>query len=460
MTLVEFTALKRGARSKIMTGMFEQYATGQPHMTPGKIKAAMATGHVFVDECKQKSLMADHTDFAVMAANTVSIAHQLLANDGNFKPDGNVKWTKSKPRKPKTDPMTGFMICLTCEVHCPSMACMHSQTECLCCRKTKVSRKQYTDVLMIVSKLVNHAKDRHKKKANGNMAIFDPTVKKVLQAIVTQSGYCSISHVLPIVLMKQSPFFVSIEQIDAKTQTGYSVKNWSIGTDLMNLWCNVTDDDLLVLATGDTSSIDETMKLLPLPRPKPSTPKPTNYNHETHGCCRTCYKILINPLMNACGNCKYCRFQYNRQPETWLKKMVNNTIQSDKRAKRPPPIGVTTDLLQSLMDNNDKNTDYNLLPDVGFKYNKIVRGDKHNAFVASCDRLKNGPSHNFDNIRMIPAMFNCVDRNENRTSLGLVVPPGKAQPYRYYWSKTDVDLFRSLLRNHVTVTGNKRKRSQ
>jgi hypothetical protein len=245
--------------------------------------------------------------------------------------------------------------------------------------------------------------------------------------IVKQRGWCSISHVLPLVFDKQTPFLPSIEQINATKHVlddvtgklrshGYVKDNWSVSSTLMNMPCNITDDDLHVLATGDTSSIDEEVKRQPQPRPKKNPKdKPKNYGRATHGCCSWCHCIVVKAKMRS-DTCKYCKDVYNRTPDIWLKTIITNTTGHDKKASRRPPVGLTVELLQSLMMTNI------LLPGVPLYSNVLVCGRKYSAFVASSDRHENARSHDRDNIRMIPAMFNCVDWNRSRVKQGLVVP--------------------------------------
>ena len=66
----------------------------------------------------------------------------------------------------------------------------------------------------------------------------------------------------------------------------------------------------------------------------------------------------------------------------------------------------------------------------------------------SLDRFDNSESHNANNVRCVPNMFNCVDENAKRTSKKLVVPEGMAQPYKYHWGHEDVAILRALLRSH------------
>lgn len=447
MTVSDFAQLSRRKRTRICVAKHAELAsmtgiTSLPFPEPCR----------FVPVEQQKSIMSEAEDFARIAAATAIIARDFLDSNA-FDAEGRVKQKPRTKRIPVTDTITGWFICLECGVSWPTREFLSKRTMCLACFAKSMKVQQYVDVGIKIRTLVNTARANHHgyKKASGS---FHPTQKRALEMIVYQRGWSAISKVLPLSLDKQSPFFISIEEINTACvarnghgRAGYEKGNWSLCCRIMNLPCNITVTDLRMLASGDfTASIPD------YPEKPPERPPLESYNPSTHFVCSSCWQIKVGASQRKQPNgktigkcrCQTCAFVLTQQPRQKLSTMIPQCKRADLKAGRSSPQGLTLRSLEEKI--NIEQRELCKVSDLKLRYVRL--SEPHSAFGISCERRNNDLPHNIDNIDFVLAFFNPSDGNRQREVRGLKIRAGLSEPYSYHWTKEDVTIFREHLRQY------------
>ena len=353
-------------------------------------------------ETQPKSIMHDHANFAAAAADAVMEAQKLL--DILDEADGK---KRAKPRKAKF--VGDLPCCVHCEIVFPHEAMMR-HVVCLACSKQEKAEYAATPFGQL-NQLVQCANVNHD---------FGLTVRQVLVKMIKLEGWCGINHVLPLSFDRQSPFYMSIENM--RNDAVENVDKWVVSCSISNTFANIADDDLRALLTGEA---------LPGGFPREMPPKLASRAHGTCACGQ--------PKHKKCGYCQLCQQIHNK-----LNSAYNDLKKCDK--------GVSGTMSKSEYLELDK-IERCTISD--FPFFSALRGTKHFALARSIDRIENRRGgaklpHSLANCRPILALFNCSDGNAKRESQGSMPPAGLNHPYSYSWTRDDVAIFVELLRKHFS----------
>jgi len=316
---------------------------------------------------------------------------------------------------------------------------MKTGTTCRKCASEAAVHRTNTTVRGIVSRLVRNTRTGHMQKNNGSADGFDVTVDKVLQKIIELNGYCGISRVVPLSFNKQSPFLMSIEDLPG-TPPGYHEDGWTVCIGLFNVGSQpiTADFEMLGQCKVEYSVTD-------VARPVKTDVRPIKPDDGREWViCSMCW----GESTSGTRRCKDCKSWYDQTMNQKLSKMVFHGKAADKRRKRPAPVDLSKATLRAMLEAQDYKCAVSGLPFA----RGVKQGERYAPFAISCDRLDNDRPHDLDNVRLVCALFNPVDGNRKRASLGVHCPPeGTVEPYSYSWTKNDYEILARLCRERWGV---------